>query len=330
MDLETYSVRDLIVSAKRVGFQNTERFLKWVGGGYNASMSYLSREDGIVKRVDTSLLLERSKSIIVFLLNYRRRRERKDGYGKIASYATFKDYHVFFLKMIERFVVENQLFEESFKAFVDTGPVMERDVARGSSLGWVGKNSMLINQRVGSFTFIGTVITDLIVDSEHVSLTDLCGTCTRCIESCPTQAIRGDRTVDSNLCISYHTIENRGIIPASIALRTDDMIFGCDVCNDVCPWNRTVEDSTIREVQEDPFSNKAKLEEIAYMDKESFDHNFRHSAIRRATHQGLARNALIALFNSGRMDIVRDVAKEFKDLRGREASLLIDYDLKRS
>jgi epoxyqueuosine reductase len=314
---------DVIVSATRVKIERIEIFKRWVSMGFHATMTYLSKDDAFLKREDTSLLSQDSKSILVFLLNYKHKIASGEGYGMIASYASFKDYHIFFPEMINRFMVENQLFIKEFKTFVDTGPVTERGIAEQSSLGWIGRNSMLINSRMGSFTFIGGAVTDMVLDEIHFPSPDLCGRCTRCIDNCPTGAINMDRTVDSNLCISYHTIENRDVIPRVISEKMGNMIFGCDICNDVCPWNRGKRESTLPVVQEDLFSSRMRLEDIAYLDKEQFDKQFRGSAIKRATFEGLARNALIALHNSGEDHLVREVAREFSDLRRRQAALLM-------
>ncbi len=315
---------DLKFSSLRAGIQSTENYTRWLSNRYQGSMSYLSKEERIIKINDTSLLAESSKSIIVFLLNYKRHTISREGYGKIASYASFKDYHKFFPDIIDEFMIKNELFLNSYKSYVDTGPILERSQARISSLGWVGKNSMLINQQLGSYTFIGVSISDLSLDSNFVPSPDLCGTCTRCIDSCPTSAINKDRTIDSNLCISYHTIENRGAIPKLVSDRMGDMLFGCDICNDVCPWNRQTKESSIPQVQDDVFSNKMKLEDIAFLDKESFDLNYKGSAIKRATFEGFARNALIALHNTGRDEIVKESSKQFSDLRKEQAALLLE------
>ncbi len=315
---------DLKYSSVRVGIQDTESFSSWLSKGYHSSMMYLSKNDRVQKNADTSLLERNSKSIIVFLLNYKRKKISRAGYGRIASYAGFTDYHKFLPRLIEKFMVENRLFLENYRTYVDTGPLLERYIARKSSLGWIGKNSMLIDPSIGSFTFIGAAVTDLPIDSSYLPSQDLCGRCTRCIDSCPTGAINIDRTIDSNLCISYHTIENRGIIPRSISDKMDDMIFGCDICNDVCPWNSGKKESSVSDVLLDSFSNRLKLEDLAFMDKETFDTTFKGSAIKRATFEGLARNAVIALHNGGNEDLVKEVSRRYTGLRGDQASLFIE------
>ena len=330
LDQEISAPSDLRYSSIRVKINNKGIFESWLRMGFQGSMSYLSAEDGIRKRADPSLLMGESRSIIVFLLNYKKEVPLMEGYGRIAKYAVFEDYHRFFPKIIEKFMVENGLFRNQYKTYVDTGPVSERSVAAGSINGWIGKNSMFIHPSMGSFTFLGISVTDIALDSPHVPQADLCGSCTRCIESCPTGAINSDRTINSNLCISYQTIENRGVIPPGISYHMGDMIFGCDICNDVCPWNIRGKESTVLEVKRDLFSNKLKLEDLAFMDKETFDENYSKSTVKRATYQGLSRNATIALYNSSREELVREVSKQFSDVRGKQAAVLLEsgYNVK--
>ncbi len=316
----------LKVSSVRVGIDDREGMLRWLAQGYGASMSYLSKEERLRKVNDTSLLLRDSKSVMVFLLNYRRANGSRSGYGRIATYAGFRDYHDFFKKMIDCFMIENGLFSREFRSYVDTGPVLERGLAFKSGLGWIGRNSMLINPSFGSFTFLGTAVSDERLDSSFIPSPGSCGSCTKCIDSCPTGAINPDRTVDSNLCISYHTIENRGVIPRHISERMGDMVFGCDICNEVCPWNREIKGSTFEPVRESQYFNRLKLEEIAFIESEAFNRTYKESAIRRSTFSGFARNAVVALFNEGRTDIVKEVSKMFDDIRKDQALLLLNED----
>jgi epoxyqueuosine reductase len=324
LDPDLYIPPYLRVSSVRAGINSGETFFKWISAGYHASMSYLSREERLQKSNDTSLLGPESRTMIVFLLNYKRRNESRPGFGRIATYASFSDYHNFFPKIIDKFMLDNGLFMRSYRSYVDTGPILERNLALNSNLGWIGKNSMLISPAVGSFTFIGSAVTDLPLDTSFLPSPDSCGRCTRCIDSCPTGAINKNRTVDSNLCISYHTIENRGIIPRNISVKMGDMIFGCDICNEVCPWNREKKESTLGEVRETSFFNLMKLEDIAFIDRETFDNTYRRSAIKRATYSGFARNAIIALYNEGKVSLVKEVSRQFTDIRRDQAILLLN------
>lgn len=326
LDFGPLNSRDLAVSSLRVNIREIGIFNEWLKKGQNGTMDYLERRDGILKREDPSLLSRNSKSIILFLMNYKRRSVSREGYGRIASYAVFKDYHKFMPKMIERIMNENLLYKEEYKIYVDTGPLLERGLAADSSIGWIGRNSMLINRAIGSFTFIGAAVSDLALSSKVTPSPDMCGTCHRCIESCPTGAINHNRTVDANKCISYQTIENRGVIPNKIALNMSDMIFGCDICNDVCPWNNGKPDSSIIAVKEDQFSNKMKLEDIAYLDRETFQSRYGGSAITRTSYSGMARNATVALFNNGDVSIVKDVSRTFNDVRKSQADELLEFE----
>ncbi|MEM0127045.1 MAG: tRNA epoxyqueuosine(34) reductase QueG [Thermoplasmatales archaeon] len=322
VDLEAPDVGSA-VSSLRVRISDTTTLDRWISNGFNANMSYISKTDRLMKIRDSSLLMKDARSIIIFLFRYGKGAAPKEGYGRIAAYAQWFDYHETLRDEITRYIIENNLYLNNFKVYVDTGPIEEREISRLSGLGWIGKNSMLIHRVLGSFTFIGAAVTDIIADTQIFPQPDLCGKCTRCIDSCPTHAIMQDRTIDSNKCISYHTIENRGIIPANIAVRMNDMIFGCDICNDVCPWNS---DKKIRSdlLRYGNFSMKMKLEDIAYIDQDRFLEEFRYSAIRRAGAKGLARNAVVALFNAGKYDIVKDIANNFNDLRGSQARLLLE------
>lgn len=323
LDLDSISNDDVIVSSVRIGISEMEWYRRWILERKMASMAYMSNPDGILKREDPSLLMEGAKTLIMFLLNYKTKMDRREGYGRIANYAAFPDYHKFFPELITSIILENGLYREKFKVFVDTSPVLERYWAEKSGLGWIGKNSMLVNEKIGSFTLLGGVTTDISLGTQRFPPADLCGKCTRCIESCPTGAIDENRSINSNLCIAYHTIENKGIIPKSIALTMGDMIFGCDICNDVCPWNSNKRDSSLEMVNDHKFLNVNTLEELVYFDREKFKRDYGGSAITRVSFLGLARNALIALYNRDKDDsTIKSAAKDFRDLRAEQLAVL--------
>ncbi len=323
LDFDPLISKDLAISGRTVRMLDIDIYRKWLSEGQNGTMDYLNKDEGIMKREDPSLLGRDSRSVILFLLNYKKRGSRREGYGQIAKYATFKDYHNFFPKIIRKLVLDHHLFNDEFKVYVDTGPLLERYLAADASLGWIGRNSMLINKSIGSFTFIGAAVTDITLQPTLTPSPDLCGSCHRCIDACPTGAINTDRTINSNRCISYNTIENRGVIPKHVAMKMDDMVFGCDICNDVCPWNQGRSESSIPEVLEDSFSAKMKLEEIAFIDKEDFKRKYSGSALTRATHEGFARNAVVALYNRGETSTVRDVSRTLGGLRKGQADELL-------
>jgi len=319
----SFSSEDIVISSAPVKIYDNSKFIKWIGAGFNAEMHYLSKNEAMMKREDPSLIMKNSKSLITFLVNYKRRFNYDRRYGRISKYALGIDYHIFVNKIVKNFVEKNNLFVDTFLIYTDTGPIDERLISSESGSGWIGRNSMLINSKIGSFTFIGEAITDLKINNFNIPSPDLCGSCNRCIVSCPTSAINSDRTIDSRKCISYNTIENRGIIDPSVALKMSDMIFGCDICNEVCPWNNNTKYSEIPEVVNYDFGNKAKIEELAFIDRDSFAKIYKNSSIKRAGYQGIARNAIIAIYNNDRSDpLLKEVEKNFDDLRTKQIKIL--------
>ncbi len=325
IETDNFSSEDIIISSVPLRIYDNSKFLKWIGAGFGADMNYLSNNSSLLKREDPSLLMRNSRSIIVFLVNYKRRYNYDRRYGKIAKYALGIDYHLFVINIIKRYIENNHLFLDNFLAYTDTGPISEKIISSESGNGWIGKNSMFISNKIGSFTYLGEAITDLKIDNFRIPPTDLCGKCNRCILSCPTGAINQDRTIDSRRCISYNTIENRGTIPATIASKMADMLFGCDICNDVCPWNNNSRYTEIPEVVNYNYGNKAKIEELAFIDKEQFTKIYRKSSIRRAGYLGIARNAAIAIYNNDSTDpILKEIEKNFNDLRTKQIKILKD------
>src|SRR6266545_6227066 len=209
-------------------------FEEWLAHGYAGEMSYLPR--GAEKRRDTRLPFPEATSAIVVALNY----GGKSPSGPIARYARGDDYHdVMWAKLdsLHRWI-EVQLGQSvSGKAYVDTGPILERDLARKAGLGWFGKNTNLINPEIGSFFFIGSLLLDLDLAPDTPFEADRCGTCTRCLDACPTQALVAPRELDATRCISYITIESRGAVPEELRESLGALVYGCDICQDVCPWN---------------------------------------------------------------------------------------------
>jgi epoxyqueuosine reductase len=183
------------------------------------------------------------------------------------------------------------------RCYVDTGPIVERVYAKYAGIGWTGKNTCLLNQKIGSWLFLGVILTSLELVPD-LPAPDRCGTCTLCIDACPTNALIAPYQLDSNKCISYLTIEKRGAIPEDMRPGIGRQVFGCDICQDVCPWNRKAPASTAAEFQEREGLVNPALESLAQMSKEEFQSKFRSSAIRRAKYNGLRRNAIIAIGNS--------------------------------
>ncbi len=288
--------------AKRLGFlscgiskaefleQEAPRLEKWLHQNRNGQMSYM--ENHFDKRLDPTKLVEGSKSVVSLLLNYYPSEKQKDQDApKISKYAYGTDYHFVIkdkLKQLLDFISE-EIGEVHGRAFVDSAPVLDKAWAAKSGLGWIGKNSNLLTQKVGSFYFIAELILDLDLEYD-TPVTDHCGTCTACIDACPTQAIVEPYVVDGSKCISYFTIELKEEIPDSYKGQFDNWMFGCDVCQDVCPWNR------FSKAHSEPlFNPKPDLLQMTKKDweeitQEVFSKVFQKSAVKRTKFSGLTRN----------------------------------------
>ncbi|MGJ8658495.1 MAG: tRNA epoxyqueuosine(34) reductase QueG [Cellulophaga fucicola] len=287
--------------AKRLGFiscgvskaefleEEAPRLENWLNKNMNGEMSYM--ENHFDKRLDPTKLVEGSKSVISLLLNYYPEETQGDDVLKISKYAYGQDYHHIIkskLRELQEFMTDT-IGEVGGRAFVDSAPVLDKAWAAKSGLGWIGKNSNLITQRVGSFYFIAELIVDIDL-AYDTAVTDHCGTCTACIDACPTQAIVDPYVVDGSKCISYFTIELKNEIPVEVKGKFDDWIFGCDVCQDVCPWNK------FSKPHQEPLFNphpdllsmtKKDWEEIT---EDVFRKVFQKSAVKRTKFSGLQRN----------------------------------------
>ncbi len=327
VDLEMEESRDIMVSARSLPIHDLGFYRTWLSLGYGGEMNYLSRSEAILKREDPSLILKNSKSIVTFLVNYNRILPPVgNDEGRISKYAIGPDYHRILPEIMRKVIEKNHLYKDEYRIYSDTGPILEREISRSLGLGWIGKNSMLINKEIGSFTYIGEVLTDINVRTPIIPQNDLCGKCKKCIQSCPTGAIGPDRMIDSNKCISYHTIENRGLIDPKISEKMGNMIFGCDICNDVCPWNSKIKETSVKEILSRDFSAEMDLEKTAFIEREEFEQKFRGSAIKRATYEGLARNAAIAIFNQDPSDpLLRDLVHDSDDLKSKQIKKLKNW-----
>ncbi|WP_350290306.1 tRNA epoxyqueuosine(34) reductase QueG [uncultured Croceitalea sp.] len=287
--------------AKRLGFlscgiskaafleEEAPRLEKWLNQNMHGEMVYM--ENHFDKRLDPTKLVEGSKSVISLLLNYYPEKEQVDNTFKISKYAYGQDYHHVIkskLKQLQEFISE-EIGEVNGRAFVDSAPVLDKAWAAKSGLGWIGKHSNLLTQQVGSFYFIAELIVDLELAYDS-PVTDHCGTCTACIDACPTEAIVEPYVVDGSKCISYFTIELKNEIPTEFKGKLDDWVFGCDVCQDVCPWNRFSKPH-----QEPLFNPNPELLSMTKKDWEEitedvFKKVFQKSAVKRTKYQGLKRN----------------------------------------
>jgi epoxyqueuosine reductase len=292
------------------------RFAQWIEEGRAGEMEYLKRRDeaGALLRSSVRVALPWARSVIVCAANYNTEQPRSvdaapEGTGWIARYAWTgngerpTDYHRVLLRrletMLEALAAEAGPFEA--RCFVDTGPVVERVYARYAGVGWVGKNTCLLNQRLGSWIFLGVIVTSLELPEEERTATlaaDRCGSCTRCIGACPTGALTGPREMDANRCISYLTIEKRGEIPVELRRGMERQVFGCDICQDVCPWNRRAPISADAELGARKELVNPALDWLAGMDEAGFGQWFNGSPVRRAKWPGFRRNVAIAMGNS--------------------------------
>lgn len=279
--------------------ETADAFAEWLSRGYAGDMDYLPR--GAVKRRDTRTPLPGASSAIVVALNYGGTAPS----GPVARYARGDDYHEVMwdkLDALHRWIEVQLSRAVRGKAYVDTGPILERDLARKAGLGWFGKNTNLINPELGSFFFIGSLLLDLDLEPDAPFATDHCGTCTRCLEACPTQALVAPGVLDATRCISYLTIEARGEIPLELRESVGSLLYGCDICQDVCPWNLKFsrEATEPRFAPHDTIAGKdahTLAREILAMDDEGFRAAFRKSPMKRAKLKGLKRNAAVVLEN---------------------------------
>lgn len=285
-----------LVGVTRLGPSATAaRLYEWLDKGYHGEMSYLER--GAALREDSSRPEPGMRSAIVVGLDYGARQPS----GPIARYARGDDYHDVMrarLRELHTCLDREHGAPSAARPFVDTGPVLERELAQRAGLGWFGKNTMLINPSRGSFFFIGALFSSLDLDPDTPFVSDHCGTCTRCIEACPTDAIREPRVLDATRCISYLTIEHRSAIPESLRASMGELAFGCDICQDVCPWN--VRFGTAPGAGRlAPRADRADpdLAELLGLNDAEFRDRFRGSAITRTKRRGLARNVAVALGN---------------------------------
>jgi epoxyqueuosine reductase len=301
MDSKSQYTQFIKSEAKRLGFlscgfakagfleEEAPRLENWLKKNQNGQMSYM--ESHFDKRLNPTLLVEDAKSVISLLLNYYpEQKQNKDAY-KISKYAYGDDYHYVIKDKLKEllFAIQETIGEVSGRAFVDSAPVLEKAWAAKSGLGWIGKNSNLLTQKVGSFYFIAELVIDLDLDYDYAA-TDHCGSCTACLDACPTQAIVSPYVVDGSKCISYFTIELKENIPQEMKGKFEDWAFGCDICQDVCPWNK------FSKAHDEPlFYPRSNVLSMTRKDwdevtEETFRVVFKDSPLERTKFRGLKRN----------------------------------------
>lgn len=278
---------------------NYNLYTRWLDQGMHGGMSYLSDERNRLRRADPKEILGECKSILVLAIPYAPVPKPEEDQLQIASYALGDDYHEILphkLQEIVAFIEEQIGHPVPNRYYTDSGPILERELAQRAGLGWIGKNSMLINPTAGSTFFLAEILLGIELEPDEPFATDHCGTCTRCITACPTQCILPNRTIDARRCISYLTIENKDAIPADLRPKIQNWIFGCDVCQEVCPWNRF-------SLAADPaFETKISLPVLTsdlLLTSVEFNQRFKKSPIKRAKLRGYLRNLAIATGNRG-------------------------------
>lgn len=271
--------------------EDARRLENWLNKGMHGSMKYM--ENHFDLRVDPAKLVPGAKSVITLLMNYFPLMPQRTDGPKISKYAYGDDYHdVIRLKLKNLLLlIEEQIGAVHGRGFVDSAPVLERSWARESGIGWIGKNSNLLTRKQGSFFFIATLITDLELEYDDSLAKDYCGSCRKCIDACPTDAIVDDRVVDGSKCISYFTIELKdALIPGEYRDKFDNWVFGCDICQDVCPWNRFSKATNETAFTPIPEILNLSTKEWESLTEESFKKIFRHSPLKRTKFGGLQRN----------------------------------------
>jgi epoxyqueuosine reductase len=300
---------DLVGIAPAITPHGFTPFKEWLKRGFSGEMHYMTKH--AAARHHPSNVMDGVRSIVLVGMNYYSDPVREDPSphqnssprlsGKVSRYAWGTDYHVILrerLKQLQKFVIQN-VPESNSRVVVDTAPILERDFSQIAGIGWIGKNTMLINKYEGSWLFLGGLLVDFKLEYDPPHTANHCGTCTRCLDACPTDAFAGPYQLDSRLCISYLTIELRSSVPKSLRPKIGSWVFGCDICQDVCPWNRkssrTHEPGFLPQNGTYPFD----LEQVLSLTEETFRKQFNKSTLKRPKRAGLLRNAAIALGNHG-------------------------------
>jgi len=271
--------------------EEREPLQKWLSNQMHGNMSYMA--NNLEKRLDPGKLEEGSKSVVSLLINYFPSQQQADPTAPIISkYAYGRDYHFVVREKLNELLtyISSAISPCQGRGFVDSAPVLERSLAKAAGLGWIGKHSLLINKYHGSYVFIAELIIDLELAYDTPFTSDHCGTCTKCIDACPTQAIVADRVIDATKCISYHTIENKEVAPASIQANLENRVYGCDICQDVCPWNKVItpnKSDDFKPIQGLLEMTKAEWSELS---PDNYNERFKKTAFERAGYTRLKRN----------------------------------------
>ncbi|MGC9400014.1 MAG: tRNA epoxyqueuosine(34) reductase QueG [Anaerolineae bacterium] len=292
-----------LVGVAKVGKAVTwEAYRSWLGRGYAGEMErYLARPDAVARRADPRAILPEARTVLMVAASYAGPPHPAllPLHGRVSRYAWGEDYHRWLLARLRRYLrlLEEDLGSFEARCYVDTGPVLEREWARRAGLGWLGKNTNLIHPLWGSYLFLGVALLSIDLDPTPPTSMPDCGSCTRCLEACPTGALVAPGRLDARRCLSYLTIEHRGSVPETLRPKMGSRLFGCDICQEVCPWNR--KPSARRGGEPAPPHATLSLPELLFITPETFRARFRETPIWRATPTGLARNAALVLGNLG-------------------------------
>lgn len=318
--------RQIITEAKLLGFdivkiipaqkdqKAEQRFKKWLSEENHATMKWLEKEPE--RRSNPKLSLNNAKSIILVALNYYQDQPHPKKEGRIAKYAMGRDYHKVFESKLKKLskIIESTT-ETRPKIYVDYGPILERCFAEKAGMGFIGKNTLLITEKLGSYVLLGEIITDLeITPTEAKEIKDQCGSCTKCIDVCPTGALEAPYKLNANKCISYLTIEHDGSIPVHLRKKIGNWLFGCDLCQDVCPLNKRKEITKEPDFTKHIASHSGELKEIMRIkDNDEFTKKYAGSPLMRAKREKLIRNACIVAANMNRTDLLPELKELSKD-----------------
>ena len=302
-------------------------YLSWIDKGYAGKMDYLKKNSDL--RSNLKKLWPDTKSALVVGMQYKSNEKKAKDLsktkGKIAEYARGGDYHKFIKKRLLRVLKDLKKIDQTIegRSFVDTAPILERDLAVKAGLGWKGKNSLLLNRDLGSYFFLGVLLLNKEITNPNIFEENHCGTCNECMEECPTKAIIAPEIIDARRCISYLTIELRGPIPRDLRSMMGNHIFGCDICQTVCPWNEKAPETQQNRFLPRSVTENTNLEELVQLDEKSFREKFQGTAILRAQYDGFLRNVLIAIGNSHKKEYLDILTKTLRHhhpiIRGHSA-----------
>jgi epoxyqueuosine reductase len=308
-------------------------FENWLAQGHHGRMGYLADDRSRARRADPHEILPDCKSILVLATPYSPHSPSgREAGGDVASYAWGDDYHDVLptrMKELVKFIEEQVGGPVKNRWYTDTGPILERDLAQRAGIGWIGKNTCLINPKHGSYFLLSEILLDLALEPDPPSVTDHCGTCRRCIEACPTDCILPNRTIDATHCISYLTIELKDDIPTELREKVGSWVFGCDVCQMVCPWNRFADEGD-PSFGDNPSTSLRRLDSLTQeltVSKQEFNQRFKQSPIKRARRRGYLRNVAVVLGNTGdrlALPVLQNVLNDEEPMIREHAQWAID------